>query len=246
MLTSPAFCRQGRELRLNNSVSRLDILTICLSKIFKCAINVTGDRRWHCLINTMTEVTHSRLWLGFAERHALHICACRGSEQRWNTETPWLFLLPLCLFRGKPVIPEYAESGAITDANVFEWQQLLGMCNPGAPINAKESRFLRLKCQTCSDETSMAATRECHGFAGTEGGSKTSCNKLFLNCFLYGRNLIRGTQPVGPCVYQNHSTYTPEWLEKNVLQIFRFDCAGIQGTPDFAAFYFIFWKYAPA
>lgn len=41
----PRILSLRERLRLNNSVSRLDILTICLSKIFKCAINVTGDRR---------------------------------------------------------------------------------------------------------------------------------------------------------------------------------------------------------
>ncbi len=152
MLTSPAFCRQGRGLGLNNSVSRLDILTICLGKIFKCAINVTGDRRWHCLINTMTEVTHWGLWLGFTVQHASPLCVfvcvwpwmcmpqfyaevkCRG--------TLYPFLLPSCLFRVKSAIwLTKQKSVALTHIKKCKWQLLCSHATPEQRINATEESF---------------------------------------------------------------------------------------------------------
>lgn len=99
-LTRPAFCCRQRGLGLNNSVSRHDILTICLSKIFKYAINVTRDRRWHCLINTTTEVTLGRFRLAFyctGSNTLAQASQQRGEMVGDNAE----MLLSSCLFSGK-------------------------------------------------------------------------------------------------------------------------------------------------
>lgn len=86
-----------------------------------------------------------------------------------------------------PIPIQHVESVAKTNGNVYEWQQRLRMCNPGARNKCQRrviSSGWNVKYAKSSDESSTPAICECLCFACTEGGSKTSGNKLFRNLHL--------------------------------------------------------------